>query len=121
MGLSSKVSLQVQKAMQKVGDLATLVDYNSIVVGAYNETTDVVTKVTTTYEDVTAVEVALSEQEVDYFAGNRNTLKLLIAALDLAVAPKVEDTITINGALWEVKRVKAVPGNSLHIIFVQST
>lgn len=117
--LKDKVAKQVQKALQTVGDLALTLTYVYVTVGAYDASTDTLSSTTLSYPDVTAVSVSLTEAEVDYFPGNRNTQKLLIAALDIGAPPKVEDYVLIEGTKWEVKRVKNVPGKSLYIIFVQ--
>lgn len=117
--LKDKVAKQVQKALQTVGDLAVSLTYVSVTVGAYDVASDVLSTTTLSYPNVTAVSGALTEAEVDYFPGNRNTQKLLIAALDLEVEPKTEDYVLIDAVKWEVKRVKSVPGKSLYIVFVQ--
>lgn len=118
MGLRDKVAKSVQKALKAVGDLADDVIYVSVTLGAYNAATDTQARTTVNYP-VTAVQVGLTEAEVDYFAGNRNTLKLLIAGLDLAVDPQPEDYVLIGAVRWEIKRLKAVPGKALHIMFLQ--
>lgn len=117
--LKDKIAKQVQKALQTVGDLAITLTYVYVTVGSYDVATDTQTTTTLSYPGVTAVSVALTEAEVDYFPGNRNTQKLLIAALDIGAQPKSEDYVLIDGVKWEVKRVKNVPGKSLYIIFVQ--
>jgi hypothetical protein len=118
MGLRDKVAKSVQKALQSVGDLADTVTYVSVTLGVYDPATDTQVR-TTVAHPVTAAQVALTEAEVDYFAGNRNTVKLLIAGLDLPTQVQPEDYVMIGSVRWEIKRIKGVPGKSLHIIFLQ--
>lgn len=115
----AKINKIVQKAIGGLGDLPLSITYVSSVVGEYDPDTNERAVVETPYSNVKAVQTALSKSEADWFPAERNTQKLLIAALDLPVEPQTEDNVQIDGVLWSVKRVKHVPGKSLYIVFIQ--
>jgi hypothetical protein len=119
MGLKDTIKNAAKAAIQATGDLALGVDYTRVVPGAYDPTTDSTTNVTTTFSDVPAVNVRLTEREVEWFPADVVTQKLLIAAADLSIVPSVNDIVTIDGAVWQVQKVNRVPGDSLWIVFIQ--
>ncbi len=118
-GLATRIKNAVKSALVATDDLSKSVAYVRVTPGGYNPETNALTTVETTTPIEYCVTVNLSEAEVDYFPANRNTQKLLIAAVDLAFIPAVNDYVLIDTVKWEVKRVKRVPGDSLFIIFVQ--
>lgn len=120
--LNDRLKVQVKKVFAKAlkDGFAELVVYNAVTVGAYDTATDTRTVTTETVENLPAVPVGLSKQEVDYFPANRRTVKLLISALDLGtLVPKETDYVLISGTRWDVKRVKEVPGMSLWTLYLQ--
>lgn len=120
MGLASTVASAVATAFEQVGDLKTTVTYVAKTVGGFNvpDDTFVDTELSTV---VDVVEVAPTERELEWFpATDITTKKLLIRAADLLnVAPTLRDRVTINGVSYDVVRTKSVPGNALHIVWVQ--
>ena len=119
MGLKDTIKNAAKAAVQATGDLALTVTYTRIVPGTYDSATDSTTDTTTTYNNVPVVNVRLTEREVEWFSADVVTQKLLIAALDIPITPSVNDTVTIDGSVWQVQKVGRVPGDSLWIVFIQ--
>lgn len=115
----AKINKIVQKAISTLGDLPLSITYVSCVTGAYDPDTNIRSVTETEYANIPAVQTGLSKSEADWFPAERNTQKLLIASLDLPVAPSTEDHVLIDAVQWSVKRVKNVPGQSLRIIYIQ--
>jgi hypothetical protein len=115
---AAQIKKMVKQAIVKVGDLASVVTYVSVVVGAYDPVNNTTNDTETQYT-LRAVVTGLNEEESAWFLPDAITQKLIIAALDLPVKPERADYVLIDGTRWEVKKIKGVPGNSLWRIYVQ--
>jgi len=118
-GLKDTIKQAVKTGMKAVGDVRVFITYTSVTLGSYDPETDTTAETVVNYTNVPAVNAKLVEREVEWFPADVITQKLLIAALDLPVVPKADDTVTIDGSVWQVKRVNRVPGDSLWVVFVQ--
>lgn len=115
----AKINSLVKKAFTALGDIPLSITYTYVTPGAYDPLTDTLTTTTVVVNNVKAVNVALKEQEMDWFPADINTQKLLIAAVDLPSTPTASDFVLIGGVRWEVRRVNRVPGESLYTLFIQ--
>jgi hypothetical protein len=119
MALSAKIKTLVQQAIRKVDDLAPTITYVQQVVGAYDPVTDTRAFTTTTYSNVPAVLVGLSEEDVEWWPADMIGQKALIAYNDLPIDPDDSDHVLIGSVRWTIYRIKKVPGNSLFIIYLR--
>lgn len=120
MGITAaKIKKMVQGGFDKLGDLVTYVTYVSVTPGTYDPTTGMTADQETEYPNTRVMLVDLDETEVSWFPGEKETQKVLIAALDLPAFPTISDYLLIDGVRWQVKRRRPVPGGSLHKLFIQ--
>ena len=117
MGLRDTVATAVSKAMQTVGDLKETITYTRVVPGVYDPITDTTSDTVTNYT-VSVVLVQTTEWEQEWLQADRITQKILIAANDLAVVPNIDDRVTIAGQIWQVIKIKRIPGDGLWQVFV---
>jgi hypothetical protein len=120
MALSNTITAAVKTAMNAIGDLKTPITYTRVEPGNYDPATDTTLDVTQAYP-IEAPIVGLTEDEMAWIATDKKGAKLLIAAADLPVVPLITDYVLIDGARWEVVKIKRVPGNSLWILVIQGT
>lgn len=121
MALAGQLKTLVKKAIDTVDDLAVLITYYDVTPGAYDVASDTVTNTSTTYASVRAVLVKLTDEEVAWFPADAIGQKALIAYNDLPITPEPHDYLTIAGVTWQIFKSKAVPGNSLHILYLRKT
>lgn len=119
MGLSATIRSSVKAAIRALGDLVTNVTFHSVTVGVHDSATDSINATSVEYVIPEAVLVALTAAESQWFPPDRVTQKLLIAGVDMPVDPKTDDNVEIDGVVWQIIRVKAVPGKSLWTLFLQ--
>lgn len=119
MALAAKVRTLVKQAIAKVSDLGTTLTYVQRVPGAYDPVTDSRTFTTTTYNNVPCVLTNLSDEDIEWWPANIVGQKALIAYNDLPLTPDDSDYVMIGGDRWSLARVKGVPGNSLHILYLR--
>jgi len=119
LGISAaKISALVQKAFQKTGDLRTTVTFQRLTPGAYDPSTGAVAITEVEYTITNAILTSVSSAEMGWFPADRNTQKLLVAGANLPVEPTTTDNVVIDGATWEITRVKQVPGDALYILYI---
>lgn len=128
MGYKTDVAGYVQLAMQMLGQddgLAPAHTYVSVDVGSstYDPVTRTVTRVDVDYTSVPMVLAGLTDDEAaDGTMPAVVTMKILIAANDLGAEPKLQDRVhLVNGIKYLVEKIKGVPGDGLHILFVSQT
>ncbi len=120
MGLRDTVAKLAQSAIKATGDIPVTVTFRSVRPGQYNPATD------TTPETVVTVSFKgiLTSRRIDEDDNNAvvdTSTKLIAAALDMpAVVPDENDTIQINGALWEIVKIKYVPGDPIYVFTIRS-
>lgn len=115
---AAQIKKLVQTAISKVGDLADMITYVSVVPGAYDPASNTTADTTQSYQ-FRCVVTGLNEEETAWFLPDAVTQKLVIAALDLPVRPDRADYVLIEGVRWEVKKVKGVPGRSVWLVYIQ--
>lgn len=114
------VASAVDAAFREIGDLKISVAYTAVVVGTYDAAADSVVEGSTT-KTIQVVNVRMTDAEMDYFPAGMITQKLLIRGKDLAADPTESDKVVINGATWQVRKIKGVPGKSLWTVYLQLT
>lgn len=119
MGLNATLKQAAKTAMRATGDLTVRVTYVKRAFGAYDAATDTRAVTTTPYPDVPALLCRFTEDDADWYPTNAKGQKLLIAYLDLPIEPDDADYVIIDGAEWNLHKRKALPGSSLHILFVR--
>lgn len=119
MGLAETVAKAAQTALAATGNLRATATFERVTVGAYDPATDAQTETRTT----TTVQGILTKEKTT--ESNKNVderdMQLLIAALDLGFEPKTDDSLTINGARYQIMRVGEVPGKSIYKLRVRVT
>jgi hypothetical protein len=127
MGYKSMIAAQVQNAFRILGQqdgLAPAHDYVSAQTGggSYNPATGKMASRLTVYPNVPMILTRFQIAEMDDQIVPVTDRKVLIAALDLAVVPKVQDMIYLkDGDTYMVERVMSVPGDSLYILHTRKT
>lgn len=120
MGLKDTVAKLAQAAIKATGDIPVTVTFRSVKVGQYNPATDAQPETVTT---VTFQGILTSRRidEDDNNKVNDTSTKLIAAALDMpSIVPDENDTILINGAMWEIVKLKYVPGDPIYIFTVRT-
>ncbi len=108
-------------AFNQTKEVQIAVTYHSVVVTGNDVVTDAIIDTDVPYGPIKVLNVKLTDLEVDYFPAGLITQKLLIKPRDLPVVPSESDWVDINGARWEVRRVKRVPGDAVWQVYVQLT
>jgi hypothetical protein len=111
----------VKKLMDTLdaGSVSIRLTYVQTVPGNYDLLTDTQVDTLTTHLNVPAVAGRTREEEVSWTPVNVDTRKLVIAYLDLQIVPTLQDYVIIDGVRFVVKKLRPVPGNSVHVIFVE--
>jgi hypothetical protein len=127
-GLAGLIASQVQGAFKILGQgdggLAPPISYvsDSSGAGSYDPATGTVTESSVTYAGIPAMLVRFTIDEMDNNVVPITDRRALIPALDLPVAPKVQDYIILStGERYMVERVLTAPGDSLHTLHVRKT
>lgn len=121
MGLSANLKSLVKQAFVATGDLPTLVNFVEVTPGAYDPATDSTTSAETTHTNVPALLVRLTDDEVTWFPADAIMQKALIAYEDLELIPEPHDYLTISGINWQISKIKQVPSNAVHILFIRKS
>ena len=123
MGFKSLIDTQVQGAMKILGQDDGLAPFGTFVeTGArvYNTTTRTYSTTDVPHANVPMVFAKFTVEEMDNESIASTDMKVLIAALDLAVIPKSQDKIIDpSGDTYNVETLLGVPGSSLYILQVQ--
>ena len=118
MGLNELIAQQVQSAFEVIDNIPQLGTYTVKNPSTYDPATDVQVSNDTAYSSIKMLKASLTKQEMEASPVTKTTCKFLIASLNLpGVTPKHTDLITYQGQKWEIYNVKAVPGDTLHILF----
>lgn len=123
MELKGLVEDLVSTAVSILGDMAEVTTYSSIVTGAYDPATDVVAT-TSTSRAFNSVFARFSFDEVK---GDKEIIvdtdaKLVVSAKDFGTGePAKNDELTVKSKVWNVVKVKGVPGDSVWIIHIRRT
>jgi hypothetical protein len=119
MGLKATISKAIKGGFKSLGDIPTLFTYTSVAPGVYDPVLDETDDVETVYTNVQGLLTSLSEEEVTWFPADRVTQKVILPMEGLTFDPKGDDYLTIDGVVWQIRRVKDVPGKSVAILFIQ--
>jgi hypothetical protein len=116
---------QVQNAFKIMGQVDGLAPNQTFVessTSTYDTSTRTYTSGGISHTDVPMVLARFTVDERDDEVIVTTDFKALIAALDLPVAPKIDDHIlTAAGDNYMVVRLLGVPGESLHILHIRKT
>lgn len=109
--------------LKQIPGLNRKVDFKLFVSqGAYNSMTDSYETVWNTITGVVVVGISPTYDEVTTLDVKATDMKLLVAGTSLPSVPQVDtDKVIIDGAEWDVKKTKEVPGGSLISVFVRLT
>jgi hypothetical protein len=119
MGLRSLVANSAKSALKAVGDLKATAIFERVTIGAYDPATDAQVETKTTF----SVDGVFSNERVDEKSGELDTgsMRFLFSALDIPFVPRNDDGLRIEGARYEIVRLKHVPGRSIYILTVRAT
>lgn len=109
----------VSKIFDTIDSVTTLVTYVRSVPGAYNAATDVVTKTDTQYPNIKALRTKIVEDDADWLISNTKMQKLYIPYNALPFTATDDDYVLIGGIKWNVHKIREVPGESVHILYVR--
>lgn len=116
MSLATSLKNIVSGALLSVGDLAVTASYKNVTAtGAYNPTTDSVLNTSVT-KTLRVVKCATQSNEIPEDLRNFQVSKFIVAGKDLGSIPTLEDEITIGSEVFNVRRIEAVPGESVWVL-----
>ena len=120
MGLKETIAKSVQGAIKTMGNLRSFVSYVQSTPGAYSPSTDTLAVTSKTYTNVPCLLVKLSTEDLDWWPGDMKGQKMLLAANDLpGVIPDDTDYVIIDSVVWNIFKIRRVPGDSLFVIFLR--
>lgn len=121
MTLKATIASGVETAFAAAEDLVSLGTYTvRRGTSVYDPATDSYTGVgPTTYGNVRMIRTALTDSEREASSVTVSDVKVLIPARDLPVRPNETDVFTLDGVGYNVISLKAVPGDSLWIVFAR--
>jgi len=123
--LKSLLKDQVQKAfgiLDQTDGLAPTGTFFRMVASTYDTATGRVINTETAYSDVPMVFASYKSEEIDDSEIVTTDQKVIIAANDLPVVPKVQDRVSDpSGEEYMIMDVKGVPGKSLWRLQVRKT
>jgi hypothetical protein len=86
--------------------------------GVYDANADATVPVYNNVEDVVVVAAKPGFEDVKGTVVLHSDVKLLVPGLAIPQEPKVDvDKVTLNGALWDIKKVIGVPGEALWLVY----
>ncbi len=121
MTLTETIARGVETAFSAAGDLVALGTYVARAgASVYDPVADTYTGGSVTVTNVRMIRTALSDEEREASPVTVSDVKVLVPAVDLpGHRPGERDTFTIQNIGYNVLRIKAVPGDSLWIIFAR--
>lgn len=112
--------LVVQTVGELIGDLKDVITYQSFTGNVYDANTR---RNTPQFLDFPSVDSSCYKFRTDEKDTTINVItdeRCLLPAANITVVPKETDRITkADGTVWEVFRVRGVPGQSLWILFIR--
>lgn len=123
MGLISTIEAGIDTAFNAVGDIATSVTLHRKVRNDFD--TNVLRPIVADESPDIVIDKVLVTSFTIKELKDRGILptdqKVLIKGVDLSIIPIPEDDrLTINGKVWQIKRVQALPQNVLFILQVRA-
>lgn len=123
MGLNATLKAAAATALAKTGDLKVACVYTHVpeVTSAvtFDPVNDTVTNTSTVY-NFDAILTNLTKAELDWLGIDAVTQKIIVNYDALPIdKPTQKDSVVIDGETWQVRRVKGVPGKSVHVIFIR--
>jgi hypothetical protein len=114
MSLKDTIQDAVESAFEALDDVPESCTYTQTTSSTYAPATGVDTPATNTQTGVPVVFDVYSTRDIDGERIRASDQKALIAANDIVVTPKVEDTITrADGTIWTVEEVATDPATAM--------
>jgi len=120
--LNSRFQKVAQNIIKIFDDVVEHVDYVRMDgIGAYDITTDAyVGQTETTFTNVRAVPIRPRNDQDDWQHIEDDSLKFIIAHLDLGFKPKINDHIIRDGVTYEIQQVKHIPSQAIYKISLRA-
>lgn len=115
MGLRELIRQNVQAGLALTGNIREDATYRAAGTPGYSATTGTVTTGTTNYA-IKALFASYAKQEIDGDRIRPEDKKCLVAGVDLAVTPGLNDTVQQGSTVWSVVGVQGIPTDGLWIL-----
>lgn len=120
MSLRDAIRQAVQQGITALDDLALLSTYTSVGTPSYTPSTGTITTPNTAYTNVPVAFTSFDKKEIDGKTVKPNDQKAIIACLDLAATPTLNDTITAaDGTVWSVMGIQRDPAGAVWVLQVR--
>lgn len=122
MSLKATLANAVDKAMAALDDVPLAISYYSVTTGGYNVATDSVTR-TETLISCQGLRYKSKIETQDWKKTELDETKILIAGSvfsAVAVVPKEDDYMVVEGTKYEIKNIRPAPTNALYVFVVRA-
>ena len=120
MGLKETALKAVDKGIAALRNLVYTGTYTSVVISAYNATTDVNTEVTTEYADIPIVMTSFRVEELEQIITKKAEVKVIISSTHVPVMPTENDRFVVDGKTWRVAVILSPPKSLVWILGAKS-